>query len=106
MDVKIGDRKAEIYTYESENVVYGLSWSVSHTPLRKVVYVHVGSHAGASAQTLERFLLRIASAELYLPLTLLNTPAAITCTTHCRSDPNSVHACAESPRQEVSIGSW
>ena len=32
MDGKIGDRKAEIYTYESDNVVYGLSWSVSHTP--------------------------------------------------------------------------
>ncbi|CAL5224078.1 g6704 [Coccomyxa viridis] len=27
MDGKIGDRKAEIYTYESDNVVYGLSWS-------------------------------------------------------------------------------
>lgn len=36
MDVKIGDRKAEIYTYESDNVVYGLSWSVSLSPLRKV----------------------------------------------------------------------
>ena len=34
MDGKIGDRKAEIYTYESDNVVYGLSWSVSHYPLR------------------------------------------------------------------------
>jgi len=30
MDHKIGDRRAEIYTYESENIVYGLSWSVSH----------------------------------------------------------------------------
>ena len=30
MDGKIGDRRAEIYTYESDNIVYGLSWSVSH----------------------------------------------------------------------------
>ena len=33
MDGKIGDRRAEIYTYESENIVYGLSWSVSHSSL-------------------------------------------------------------------------
>ena len=33
MEGKIGDRKAEIYTYESDNVVYGLSWSVCHPPL-------------------------------------------------------------------------
>ena len=33
MDGKIGDRRAEIYTYESENIVYGLSWSVSHYSL-------------------------------------------------------------------------
>ena len=33
MDGKIGERRAEIYTYESENIVYGLSWSVSHSSL-------------------------------------------------------------------------
>ena len=32
MDVKVNDRRAEIYTYESENIVYGLSWSVSASP--------------------------------------------------------------------------
>lgn len=29
MDGRLNDRRAEIYTYESENIVYGLSWSVS-----------------------------------------------------------------------------
>ena len=35
MDVRFGDRRAEIYTYDSENIVYGLSWSVSPTSSRR-----------------------------------------------------------------------
>ena len=43
MEGKIGDRKAEIYTYESDNVVYGLSWSVCHPPciVASLVYLRL-----------------------------------------------------------------
>ena len=42
MDVRFCDRRAEIYTYDSENIVYGLSWSV-----RPISFPLLGHYADA-----------------------------------------------------------